>query len=67
MKVKVGANGKLFGSIASKDVADALLTQTGMEGVDRRKIEIPETIKSPGYIPLRPNCCRMCLPNSKWL
>lgn len=48
MKVKVGANGKLFGSIASKDVADALLKQTGMEGVDRRKIEIPETIKSPG-------------------
>ena len=25
-----------------------MLTQTGMEGVDRRKIEIPETIKSPG-------------------
>lgn len=48
MHVKVGANGKLFGSIASKDVADALLAQTGMEGVDRRKIEIPETIKSPG-------------------
>ena len=48
MKVKVGANGKLFGSIASKDVADALLAQTGMEGIDRRKIEIPETIKSPG-------------------
>ena len=36
------------GSIASKDVADALLAQTGMEGIDRRKIEIPETIKSPG-------------------
>lgn len=48
MKVKVGANGKLFGSIASKDVAEALLAQTGMEGVDRRKIEIPEVIKSPG-------------------
>lgn len=48
MKVKVGANGKLFGSIASKDVADALIAQTGMEGVDRRKIEVPETIKSPG-------------------
>ena len=25
-----------------------LLAQTGMEGVDRRKIEIPEVIKSPG-------------------
>ena len=48
LAVKVGENGKLFGSIASKDVADALLAQTGMEGIDRRKIEIPETIKSPG-------------------
>ena len=48
MPVKVGSNGKLFGSIASKDVADALIAQTGMEGVDRRRIEIPEIIKSPG-------------------
>ena len=48
MKMKAGANGKLFGSIASKDVADLLLKQTGMEGVDRRKIEIPATIKTPG-------------------
>jgi large subunit ribosomal protein L9 len=48
MTVKVGSSGKLFGSIASKDVADALLAQTGMEGVDRRKIEIPDVIKSPG-------------------
>ena len=48
LAVKVGENGKLFGSIASKDVADALLAQTGMEGIDRRKIEIPETIKNPG-------------------
>ena len=48
MKVKVGANGKLFGSIASKDVAEALIAQTGLEGVDRRKIELAEPIKSPG-------------------
>jgi len=48
MKVKVGANGKLFGSIASKDVAEALIAQTGLEGVDRRKIELSEPIKNPG-------------------
>lgn len=48
LKVKVGANGKLFGSIASKDVAEALIAQTGLEGVDRRKIELDETIKQPG-------------------
>ena len=49
MKVKVGANGKLFGSIASKDVAEELIKQTGLEGVDRRKIELTEPIKSPGH------------------
>lgn len=49
MKVKVGANGKLFGSIASKDVAEALIAQTGLEGVDRRKIELADTIKMPGH------------------
>ncbi|MBR0294087.1 MAG: 50S ribosomal protein L9, partial [Acidaminococcaceae bacterium] len=37
MKLKVGANGKLFGAITSKDVAEALMKQTGLE-VDRRKI-----------------------------
>ena len=47
MKLKVGANGKLFGAITSKDVAEALMKQTGLE-VDRRKIELPETVKQPG-------------------
>ena len=52
MKLKVGANGKLFGAITSKDVAEALMKQTGLEvdrlEVDRRKIELPETVKQPG-------------------
>ena len=39
LKLKVGANGKLFGAITSKDVAEALIKQTGLE-VDRRKIEL---------------------------
>lgn len=48
MKVKLGAGGKMFGSITSKDVAEALIAQTGMEGIDRRKIELKETVKGPG-------------------
>ncbi len=48
MSVKVGANGKMFGSIASKDVAEALIAQTQLEGVDRRKIELTSPIKSVG-------------------
>ena len=48
MSVKVGANGKMIGSIASKDVAEALIAQTKLEGVDRRKIELTAPIKSAG-------------------
>ena len=48
MQAKVGANGKMFGSITSKDVAETLVKQTGLEGVDRRKIELLEPIKGPG-------------------
>ncbi len=48
MKVKVGAGGKMYGSIASKDVAEALIAQTKLEGVDRRKIELKDHIKGPG-------------------
>ena len=47
LPVKVGENGKLFGSISSKDVADALLSTTKID-LDRRKVEIKETIKSLG-------------------
>lgn len=48
MKVRLGANGKMFGSLASKDVAEALIAQTQLEGVDRRKIELKMPIKGAG-------------------
>ncbi len=46
MGVKVGEGGKLFGSITSKDIADAL----GRRGivVDRHKIDLEEPLKSLG-------------------
>ena len=46
MGVKVGEGGKLYGSITSKDIADAL----GRRGinVDRHKIELDEPLKSLG-------------------
>lgn len=48
IKAKIGENGKMFGSVASKDVAEALIAQTKLEGVDRRKIELKEVVKGPG-------------------
>ena len=46
MGVKVGEGGKLYGSITSKDIADAL----GRRGivVDRHKIDLDEPLKTLG-------------------
>lgn len=44
---KAGEGGRLFGSITSKDIADALKSQHKID-VDRRKIELKDNIKSLG-------------------
>ena len=46
MGVKVGEGGKLYGSITSKDIADAL-GRRGIE-VDRHKIDLDEPLKTLG-------------------
>jgi large subunit ribosomal protein L9 len=46
MGVKVGESGKLYGSITSKDIADAL-ARRGIE-IDRHKIDLEEPLKSLG-------------------
>lgn len=43
---KVGEQGKLFGSVTAMDVAEKI-KESGVE-IDRRKIELPEAIKSTG-------------------
>ena len=47
VKAKAGAEGKLFGSVTSTDVAAAVEEQTGIE-LDRRKLHLDEPIKSLG-------------------
>lgn len=44
---KGGDSGKLFGSITSKDIADALEAQEGIK-VDKKKIDTPNPIKQTG-------------------
>jgi large subunit ribosomal protein L9 len=46
-KVKTGDNGRLFGSITSKDIADQIKAQHKIE-VEKRKIVLDEPIKSAG-------------------
>lgn len=44
---KSGEGGRLFGSITSKDIADAVKEQTGIS-VDKRKIKLDQPIKNLG-------------------
>jgi len=46
-KAKVGEKEKLYGSITSGDMAEALERELG-EGIDKRKIDLPEPIRELG-------------------
>ena len=52
--VKVGKDGRIFGSVSSKEIAEACKTQLGLE-VDKKKLVLPEPIKEVGksVIPLK--------------
>lgn len=47
IETKSGEGGRLFGSITSKDIADALSNQYGIE-IDKKKINLPSAIKQTG-------------------
>jgi len=46
LKVKVGDSGKMFGSISNKEIAEALLSQTGIT-IDKKKINV-QSVKTIG-------------------
>ena len=47
VSVKAGENGKVFGSVTKKEIADALAKQTGMD-IDKKKISFDAPIKMVG-------------------
>lgn len=49
IKVKTGANGKFFGSVTNKEVADKLF-ELGFD-IDKKKIILSSSIKSAGVYP----------------
>ncbi len=49
IKVKSGANGKIFGGVSSKDIAENLEKQYQIK-VDKKKIDLKETIKTLGTV-----------------
>ena len=54
MKAKSGEGGRLFGSITTKQIAEALNKTEGIK-VDRRKMELPDAIRALGItnVPIR--------------
>ncbi|EZP74797.1 50S ribosomal protein L9 [Parageobacillus genomosp. 1] len=48
LAAKAGEGGRLFGSITSKQIAEALQSQHNIK-IDKRKIELEDAIRSLGY------------------
>lgn len=49
IRTKAGENGKLFGSITSKDISDKLKTDFNLD-IDKKKINLHDAIKSLGEL-----------------
>lgn len=47
VKVKAGENGKIFGGVTAKEISDNLKSQYKFD-IDKKKIELKETIKTLG-------------------
>jgi len=54
MSIKTGEGGKIFGSVSSKEIAEAAKTQLDVE-LDKKKMQLPAPIKSVGthMVPIR--------------
>ncbi|HLJ68946.1 MAG TPA: 50S ribosomal protein L9 [Chloroflexota bacterium] len=52
--VRLGEQGRIYGSVTNKDIAEALAEQAGVT-VDRHKIDLPEPLKAIGghIVPLK--------------
>ncbi len=48
IKAKAGEDGRLFGSIPSKQISESLLKQYQIK-IDKRKLELPQPIRTLGY------------------
>lgn len=49
VSIKAGEGGRTFGSVSSKEIAQAYKEQCGKE-IDKKKIQLPEPIKSFGVV-----------------
>src|SRR5581483_9485845 len=49
---RVGETGRLYGSVTSNDIAEAVSARAGQE-IDRRNVELPEPIRQTGEYAIR--------------
>lgn len=47
LKIKCGENGKIFGSVSTKEIATSIKEQLGFD-IDKKKLVLPEPIKNLG-------------------
>ena len=47
VRIKGGENGKTYGSVSTKEIAEAVKSQKGIE-IDKKKIVLPDAIKTFG-------------------
>ena len=54
LTVKVGEGGKFFGSVSSKEISEAAMSQLGMD-IDKKKLQLASPIKTLGVteVPVR--------------
>ena len=54
VSIKMGEGGKAFGSVSSKEIAEEVKNQMGLE-IDKKKVQLKEAIKTPGthIVPIR--------------
>jgi len=64
IKVKAGEEGKLFGSVTSKDIVETLLKEHGIE-LDKRKINLKESLKKLGVHAVPVNLYKDITPQIK--
>ena len=49
MPIKIGENGRVFGSVSVKEISEAIKEQLGLE-IDKKKITLPIAIKNEGVV-----------------
>ena len=64
IKVKAGEEGKLFGSVTSKDIVEALLKEHGIE-LDKKKLNLKESLKKLGVHAVPVNLYKDVTPQIK--